>query len=114
MPALKFKRSKLIGHGGAKKVTNRDAKSFMVKLSLPSVTCLDMSFPSEPQHGWTKKDNLVAACIPRLLSKVMQNIREVDFSYNDMAQSALSNVAKDCQKSRKDHLQGRNLYFFCD
>jgi hypothetical protein len=88
----RFTSVKLVGHGGLDKVTNRDAKPVLRGVSLEHVTSLDLSLP----HNAKKKDRKVSACIPRLLCQIMPNLKEVDFSYCDMAQSALSDVAKHC------------------
>jgi hypothetical protein len=75
----RYTRFKLIGSGGAMKVTNElRCQIIYGETFFAQCHCLDMSFSSEAEHSWKKKDKQVAACIPRLLSKVMPNIREVD------------------------------------
>jgi len=88
----RFTTLKLIGHGGVAAAFNQEVTPIQRGMLLRHVKCLDMSLPPEG----TKKSRKVPLFVPRMLTKSMPNLLEVNFSYCNMTNSGLELVAKNC------------------
>ena len=89
----RFTSLKLKGHAGLEKVTHRDAKPFVKGHRLKHITKLDLSL--EQNSGLVQK---IAPCIARLMSPMLPNLKEVDFSYINVPQTAFQDMAKHCSQ----------------
>ena len=96
----RFGGLKLVNHAGLSRVNTNQVRFIIRRLKLTNKTFLDLSLPPGVLGG-RKKDRQVAACVPKNLAKIMPNLREVDLSYVDVTQSALSDLARHCPNLEK-------------
>jgi len=94
----KFKHLKVENHHLAGKTTTPQTKKLIRNVKLPFRT-LDLSFPTSSLSG-PKKDRQVQASVPKLLSKIMPHLEEVDLSCMRTRQSALADFARNCSQLR--------------
>ena len=87
----RFSYLRLRGVLGLEKVTRSEVARYIRRLEL-SVTRLDMSLHPDA----TKKYGKMHACIPKFISAVMPNLKEIDMSHAGVTRSAISDFSRNC------------------
>jgi len=87
----RFSYLRLRGVPGLGKVKRSEVARYLRRLEL-SVTRLDISLHPTA----SKKDRKMHACIPKFISAVMPNLKEIDMSHAIVTQSAISDFSKKC------------------
>jgi len=78
--------------------------------SMENCKILDMSLP---EAGLTKTDRKVPGSLPKALSLLLSNLREVNLNHVNVCQSAASDFAKNCPKLEVFRWKGASGGFFC-